>query len=311
VLRLHVAQELQLRFVRLQTGIAVAILGGLSTLAASYLARSRGSGEPERSIVRCKDLEHFIRDCKGFKLDKGFLTGPQYDREVNFFRMRFEEILGNNKEQNVNGNGAVVTKNYTVNENDTTLGGLPGLSYAYNDRSGKQSFSNDKIPIVMPQAYNAIPSDVQALGRMAANPVQTFDTMAAVPMQALSGMVAAPMQAFDRMAAVPGQAFDRAAAAESQVFDRMAAVPEHAYERVADAPARLERMASAPVQAFERAALAPAQAFERAATAPAEAFERMAAAPAQTLERMTMQPPAHPHRGHSHTHSYGPGRTGQ
>ncbi|KAL4244780.1 hypothetical protein ABKN59_009388 [Abortiporus biennis] len=42
------------------TQIATSILGGLSTLAASYLAKSRGSGEPEASIARCKDLEHFV-----------------------------------------------------------------------------------------------------------------------------------------------------------------------------------------------------------------------------------------------------------
>ena len=34
-------------------------LGGLATLVASYMARARGSGEPELSITRVKDLEQF------------------------------------------------------------------------------------------------------------------------------------------------------------------------------------------------------------------------------------------------------------
>lgn len=38
--------------------VSTAIMGGLSTLAASYLARARGGGEPERSRERMRDLEH-------------------------------------------------------------------------------------------------------------------------------------------------------------------------------------------------------------------------------------------------------------
>ena len=64
-------------------------------MAASYLAKSRGSGEPEASVARCKDLEHFIRDCRSFVLDKGHHTGDQYDGMVLGFRRRLEEVLGN------------------------------------------------------------------------------------------------------------------------------------------------------------------------------------------------------------------------
>ncbi|KAJ7736779.1 hypothetical protein DFH07DRAFT_966761 [Mycena maculata] len=57
-----------------QTSIATAILGGFATIVASYLARARGSHEPELSITRCKDSEHYIRECEIFILDFGHLT---------------------------------------------------------------------------------------------------------------------------------------------------------------------------------------------------------------------------------------------
>lgn len=52
--------------------------GGLSTMAASYLARTRGSNEPELSISRTKDLEQFIRECEAFQLDFGHLYGVDH-----------------------------------------------------------------------------------------------------------------------------------------------------------------------------------------------------------------------------------------
>lgn len=72
-----------------------AILGGCSTIVASYLARARGSNEPELSITRVKDLEQFIRECETFKLDHGHVTGDKFDKELDIFRGRFEELLGN------------------------------------------------------------------------------------------------------------------------------------------------------------------------------------------------------------------------
>ncbi|KAI0085259.1 hypothetical protein BDY19DRAFT_896981, partial [Irpex rosettiformis] len=83
-----------------QTSIATSILGGLSTLAASYLAKARGSGEPEASSLRCKDLENFVRDLQNLRLDRGYLSGNEHDEIVQNFRDRFEEIMGNN---NTNG----------------------------------------------------------------------------------------------------------------------------------------------------------------------------------------------------------------
>ncbi|KAF8896028.1 hypothetical protein BD779DRAFT_1667901 [Infundibulicybe gibba] len=78
-----------------QTSIMTTILGGLATLVASYLARARGSNEPELSITRVKDLEHFIRECQAFQLDYGLSQGHQFDDRVNGFRRSFEELLGN------------------------------------------------------------------------------------------------------------------------------------------------------------------------------------------------------------------------
>ena len=70
-------------------------LGGLSTIVASYLARARGSNEPELSITRVKDLEQFIRECQAFQMDFGHQTGSDHDGTVLKLRSRFEELLGN------------------------------------------------------------------------------------------------------------------------------------------------------------------------------------------------------------------------
>jgi hypothetical protein len=71
------------------------VVGGFSTLVASFLARARGSNEPELSITRVKDLEQFIRECQAFKMDHGHVFGDKYDTELHRFRDRFEELLGN------------------------------------------------------------------------------------------------------------------------------------------------------------------------------------------------------------------------
>ncbi|KAJ7086488.1 hypothetical protein B0H15DRAFT_844935 [Mycena belliarum] len=78
-----------------QTSIMTAILGGLSTVVASYLARARGSNEPELSIARSKDLDQYIRECEVFVLDFGHLTGSEHDQKLDALRERFEELLGN------------------------------------------------------------------------------------------------------------------------------------------------------------------------------------------------------------------------
>ncbi|KAI0804561.1 hypothetical protein BC629DRAFT_1260122, partial [Irpex lacteus] len=78
-----------------QTSIATTVLGGLSTLAASYLAKTRSSNEPEASAIRCQSLKEFVRDLQYLRLDRGHLTG--HDWEVDSFRKRFEDIMKNNQ----------------------------------------------------------------------------------------------------------------------------------------------------------------------------------------------------------------------
>lgn len=86
----------QLRLFVSQTSIAVTILGGLSTLAASYLAKARGSGEPEASVLRCSELENFVRELQNLSIDMGAKKGggEHHDTVVQNFRDRFEKIMG-------------------------------------------------------------------------------------------------------------------------------------------------------------------------------------------------------------------------
>jgi hypothetical protein len=67
-------------------------------MVASYLARARGSNEPELSITRVKDLEQFLREARAFQMDHAheYATSANgLDQRVEYFRMRFEELLGN------------------------------------------------------------------------------------------------------------------------------------------------------------------------------------------------------------------------
>lgn len=106
---LNIAIGLQVLLGALTTGLAAALsgrqvsigttlLGGMSTLVASYLARTRGSNEPELSITRVKDLDQFLRDCLAFKMDHGHEYGtPEngLNNRLEHLRKRFEELLGN------------------------------------------------------------------------------------------------------------------------------------------------------------------------------------------------------------------------
>lgn len=81
-----------------QTSIGISILGGMATMVASYLARTRGSNEPELSITRVKDLDQFLRDCFAFKMDSGHeygTPGDELNARLDHLRRRFEELLGN------------------------------------------------------------------------------------------------------------------------------------------------------------------------------------------------------------------------
>ncbi|KAI0249459.1 hypothetical protein BJV78DRAFT_1227553 [Lactifluus subvellereus] len=77
------------------TSVAISILGGASTLVASYLARVRGSNEPEFSLLRTKALNHFLREINAFTLDHGHEVGREWDEKINGFRLGLENMLGN------------------------------------------------------------------------------------------------------------------------------------------------------------------------------------------------------------------------
>ena len=55
----------------------------------------RGSREPELSLTRAKDLDNFIRDAEAFQLDFGEITDGSKNAELEEYRRRFEELLGN------------------------------------------------------------------------------------------------------------------------------------------------------------------------------------------------------------------------
>ncbi len=61
---------------------------------ASYLAKVRGSGEPESSKARVKDLERFIREVEAFLTDYGDVNTNRLDGKIQSLRLEFEEILG-------------------------------------------------------------------------------------------------------------------------------------------------------------------------------------------------------------------------
>lgn len=85
------------------------VLGGAGTVVASYLARARGSNEPELSIARTKDLQRFIRQIDAFVQDHGQETGfldeegkvidenhaRELDDRIRRFRYDLEHLLGN------------------------------------------------------------------------------------------------------------------------------------------------------------------------------------------------------------------------
>ncbi|KAI0276215.1 hypothetical protein BGY98DRAFT_919677 [Russula aff. rugulosa BPL654] len=77
------------------TSVAVSILGGASTLVASFLARTKGTNEPQASTFRAQALDHFLREIEAFDLDHGHEFGNKWDDKISGFRLGLERILGN------------------------------------------------------------------------------------------------------------------------------------------------------------------------------------------------------------------------
>lgn len=111
--------------VALQIGTVVSVLGGLSTILASYLAKVRGSGEPEYSTIRTRELNSYLREVGTFVLDHGSLhssgfviylsltssayagdkTGTEHEDQITAFRERFEAIIKTDGEDSGGGPG--------------------------------------------------------------------------------------------------------------------------------------------------------------------------------------------------------------
>jgi len=84
-------------------GSAVAVLGGISTALASYLAKVRGSGEPEFSALRSRELSTFIREVDAFMMDHGHKLGSEFDAQISMYRGRFESIIRTEGEDSAGG----------------------------------------------------------------------------------------------------------------------------------------------------------------------------------------------------------------
>jgi len=84
-------------------GTSVAILGGLSTTLASYLAKVRGSGEPEFSTLRSRELSTFVRELDDFLTDHGHKVTTEFDDRIMYYRGRFEDIIRTEGEDSNHG----------------------------------------------------------------------------------------------------------------------------------------------------------------------------------------------------------------
>lgn len=73
----------------------ISLLGGASTLVASYLARTKGTNEPQASRSRARALDHFLREIEAFDLDHGHEMGDKWDEKIIGYRLGLESILGN------------------------------------------------------------------------------------------------------------------------------------------------------------------------------------------------------------------------
>jgi hypothetical protein len=62
---------------------------------ASYLARAKGSNEPDFSRNRARQLKHFLREIDAFILDHEYEVGEKWDEKINGFRLGLENMLGN------------------------------------------------------------------------------------------------------------------------------------------------------------------------------------------------------------------------
>jgi len=69
--------------------------GAVTTLVASYLARMRGSSEPDQSVKRTDRLDHLIRAIQAFKLEYLRKSATEQETKLEEFRYWFEDIMRN------------------------------------------------------------------------------------------------------------------------------------------------------------------------------------------------------------------------
>lgn len=59
---------------------------------SAFLARVRGTREPERSKSHSENLEKYIRDLKAFVEDHGMSTGQEHNERIDRFRDEFSRL---------------------------------------------------------------------------------------------------------------------------------------------------------------------------------------------------------------------------
>ncbi|KAH7097770.1 hypothetical protein BKA62DRAFT_715516, partial [Auriculariales sp. MPI-PUGE-AT-0066] len=77
-----------------QTSIMTSVLGALSTMIGTFLARMRGSAEPDLSKSRAKGYDQYIRTVEQYIVDHGEELGRDHMDRIKEFRREFEELEG-------------------------------------------------------------------------------------------------------------------------------------------------------------------------------------------------------------------------
>jgi len=112
-----------------KTSVAVSVLGGASTLVASFLARTKSSNEPQTSQFRAQALDHFLREIAAFKLDHGHEVGEMWDDKIHSFRLGLEKILGNHDGTMTVIPDVNIGPNKLAGVGDPNVGGSGGNDY--------------------------------------------------------------------------------------------------------------------------------------------------------------------------------------
>ncbi|GJJ08285.1 hypothetical protein Clacol_002495 [Clathrus columnatus] len=66
--------------------------GALGTIVSAFLARIRGTREPERSKTHSQNLEKYIRELRAFIEDHGMSQGREHDDRIGYFRDGFNKL---------------------------------------------------------------------------------------------------------------------------------------------------------------------------------------------------------------------------